>query len=98
MFLISAYEDEEKKRKEIRYLNVFLRKNNFSITLLSIIHFSANSPGQRQHRCLGSIYYLVISQLRVSVLCSSLWSLNLPLSQSESPIRSDIVSLISFKV
>lgn len=56
-----------KKRKEISYLKVFLRKNNISITLLSIIHFSANSPGQLQHRCLGSIYYLVISQLRVSL-------------------------------
>lgn len=47
---------------------------------------------------LGSVYYLVIYQLRVSILCPSLWSLNLPLSLSGLPNRSDIFSNTSFKV
>lgn len=46
---------------------------------------------------LGSVYYLVIFQLRVSI-CPSLWSLYLPLSLSGLPNRSDIFSCISFKV
>lgn len=54
MFLISESEDGDEAKEESAIQGIFLSQktpqNVFTKALLGIIHFSANSSGQLQHR------------------------------------------------